>query len=170
MKGHFSILASILLVTLANAISCPADFFEAGNGCFAVYDQPSAGATDLQWPEARTLCQGLAEPGWDVDLATFDNTEQLEAVSAAWAAISDGIYPYMWIGITRHSGEWQYIDGRTIPMTSNIWQEGHPHDMNMHVYLNDVTLATGQNSWGRLYAACTSADMLRRYMCRAFQH
>ncbi|XP_068231944.1 C-type lectin 1-like [Palaemon carinicauda] len=157
--GLFSIVVS--------GLECPPEYFEAGNGCFAVFDQPSPAQTDLTWDEARALCQAQEYPGWSCDLATFDGTEQLEAVSEVWSFLSDGAYPYMWVGISRHSGKWQYVDGRPISLTSNIWRESHPHDMNMHVYLDDVSLSTGVDSYGRLYASCTMGEVMRRYMCRA---
>lgn len=42
---------------------------------------------DLTWEDSRKLCQDLSTSEWQVDLATFDNAEQLEAFSTAWLVI-----------------------------------------------------------------------------------
>ncbi|KAK7065304.1 hypothetical protein SK128_017126 [Halocaridina rubra] len=164
MKTVCQIFLGILItISVATAQQCPPEFWPAGGGCFGVF----GGAQDMQWPEARQYCQDMIIPGWSADLAYFDDTTQFEAVAQAYQNVSSGTYPFMWVGIIRVDGQWQYVDGSPIPTSANIWSVGHPHDMNMHVYLDDVTISTAQHSWGRLYATCTSGDFLPIYMCRA---
>ncbi|XP_042881106.1 uncharacterized protein LOC122258898 [Penaeus japonicus] len=160
-----------LLVVAAVAVTvgaqCPAPFFEAEGGCFHALD---SGETDISWEDAREMCIGLSESGWKVDLASIDSTSQLEAFAEAWATAGADYRPYgyMWVGFTRESGQWANLDGVPVPLYSNMWREGHPHDMNMYVYIEDVTMTSGTESRGRFYASCTMQDALQRALCRAY--
>ncbi|XP_027217480.1 uncharacterized protein [Penaeus vannamei] len=160
-----------LLIAIAVAgtvgAQCPDTFFEAGGGCFHVID---TGDTDITWEDARETCIGLSDSGWTVDLASLDSTAQLEAFAEAWATVGADYRPYgyMWVGFTRETGEWANLDGVPISLYSNVWREGHPHDMNMYVYIEDVTMTSGSESRGRFYASCTMTDALQRALCRAY--
>lgn len=127
-------------------------------------------ATDITWEDARETCIGLSDSGWTVDLASLDSTAQLEAFAEAWATVGADYRPYgyMWVGFTRETGEWANLDGVPISLYSNVWREGHPHDMNMYVYIEDVTMTSGSESRGRFYASCTMTDALQRALCRAY--
>merc|ERR1712212_58500 len=160
------ILVAAALAVGAEAADCPTKFFSAGGGCFQVYDAME----EITWEEARAQCVDLSHPGWKVDLASLDSTTQLEAFAEAWETEGADYRPYgyMWVGFTRQSGEWANLDGVPLSLKSNIWREGHPHDMNMHVFIEDVTLTSGVESRGRYYASCTMEATLERGLCRAY--
>ncbi|TOF85800.1 hypothetical protein CGJ15_25565, partial [Vibrio parahaemolyticus] len=164
---NMSLLAQVILasaVALA-ASQCPDEFFEAGSGCYAVIDEPGQNIT---WSQCRSLCQELNA---DSDLATFDNAEQLAAFSLAWltegASYED--YPYMWIGVSKVDGEWQSLDGKPVSLQSDMWGEGHPHEMGTSAFLIDVTMANGIESYGRQYYHCSMGtfEFHRRCLCRS---
>ncbi|XP_045621121.1 C-type lectin domain family 4 member D [Procambarus clarkii] len=165
-----SLLTQVILASaLALAASqCPSEFFEAGTNCYAVIDEPGSNIT---WSECRTLCQGLAFDAWSVDLATFDNAEQLEAFSIAWLTETANYdpYPYMWIGVSKVDGAWQSLDGTPLSLQSNMWGQGHPHEMGMTAFLDDVTMANDEESYGRQYFHCSMGmyEYHRRCLCRA---
>nr|XP_027217533.1 uncharacterized protein LOC113810037 isoform X2 [Penaeus vannamei] len=116
---------------------------------------------NVHWPERQRLDSGLGFPRL---------TAQLEAFAEAWATVGADYRPYgyMWVGFTRETGEWANLDGVPISLYSNVWREGHPHDMNMYVYIEDVTMTSGSESRGRFYASCTMTDALQRALCRAY--
>ncbi|XP_071538982.1 uncharacterized protein [Panulirus ornatus] len=165
-----SLLARLVLATVVASVAaqCPTGFFEAGGGCFGVIDQQGV---DLTWDDCRKLCQDLSTSEFHVDLATFDDAEQLEAFSTAWLVIG-ATYdpdPYMWIGVEKVGEEWQTVDGRSVSLQTNMWLVGHPHDMGTAVFLSDVTLDTGENSYGRQYFHCSMGifEHHSRCLCRA---
>nr|XP_027217544.1 uncharacterized protein LOC113810055 [Penaeus vannamei] len=137
-------LKTLLLVAAAAVTvgaQCPDTFFEAGGGCFHVVD---TGDTDITWEDARETCIGLSDSSWTVDLASLDSTAQLEAFAEAWATVGADYRPYgyMWVGFTRETGQWANLDGVPISLYSNMWRESHPHDMNMYVFIEDVTMTS----------------------------
>ncbi|XP_063595318.1 uncharacterized protein LOC134772286 [Penaeus indicus] len=163
-------LSGFFVLALAAATvgaQCPDSFFEAEGGCFQVLDSE---ATPISWDDAREMCIGLSGNGWSVDLASLDTTSQLEAFAEAWDTVGADYRPYgyMWVGFTRETGQWANLDGVPLSTYSNMWREGHPHDMNMHVFIEDVTTTSGQQSHGRFYASCTMNETLERALCRAF--
>ncbi|XP_063585156.1 uncharacterized protein LOC134762553 isoform X3 [Penaeus indicus] len=166
------VLACVLALASAGlAIECPAGFFEAAGGCFVVYTQPGSDQTNLDWEGARTLCKSMSDSSWTVDLAVFDSSEQLAAVSEAWATIGATYpypYPYMWIGVERQGETWTWLDGRPLSRFSNMWRVDYPDEAyDTGVYLEDFKLSNGANVYGRLYVGNSGHQWLRRYMCRA---
>ncbi|XP_071538981.1 uncharacterized protein [Panulirus ornatus] len=163
-------LLPLLLVAVRAGAECPTGFFSALDGCFLVGEQEGGGPTNLGWQAARDRCTALFRGGWTIDLATFDSVAQLESVSQSWAVIGgsfDYEYPYMWVGIHKVGDQFLGVDGKSVSSSSYIWQVAHPRLENQFVYLDDVTLSTGQNSFGRLYAVSSPSTVVRRYMCRA---
>ncbi|XP_042868040.1 uncharacterized protein LOC122250599 [Penaeus japonicus] len=172
MGFHVRVLVcGLALASAGLAAGCPDGFFEAAGGCFVVHTQPSTGQTDLDWGGARSLCQGLSNSTWSVDLAVFDSSEQLAAVSEAWSSISltyPYAYPYMWIGVTRQEDAWAWLDGRPLSRFSNMWRVDYPAEAeDTGVYLEDYGLSNGANVFGRLYVGNSGHQWLRRCMCRA---
>ncbi|KAG0715832.1 hypothetical protein GWK47_011034 [Chionoecetes opilio] len=152
-----SLLHQVIVASLAAfvAAQCPMDFFESGGRCYSVIDKPGVNMT---WEECRGFCVLKGEGGeMATDLATFDNAEQLEAFSITWLDISQTIpeHPYMWIGAHKMDGEWMTLDGTKITLQNLMWHVGHPHDMGINVFLEDISKTTGDNSYGRLYYSCT---------------
>ncbi|KAG7173984.1 uncharacterized protein LOC121859860 [Homarus americanus] len=161
-----SLLTQVILATVVAFVGaqCPSDFFEAGGGCFAVIDQPG---TNLTWDGCRKLCQDLTTTEWGVDLATFDDAEQLEAFSFTWltAGAAYDPYPYMWIGVSKVDGEWEMLGGKPVSLQSNMWLPGHPHEMGTVVFLDDITLESGEESYGRQYFHCSMGSIAHRERC-----
>lgn len=75
----------------------------------------------------------------------------------------------MWIGVQKVDGNWQSVDGTPVTLQNMMWHEGHPHDMSVNVFLMDITMVTGVNSFGRLYYSCSMGiyEHHSRCLCRA---
>ncbi|KAK8401187.1 hypothetical protein O3P69_002745 [Scylla paramamosain] len=165
-----SLLQQIIIASLAAfvAAQCPSNFFESGGHCFSVIDKPGVNMT---WEECRGLCELEGEGEWKVDLAVFDNAEQLEAFSITWLEISNTLpeHPYMWIGVHKVDGQWVSLDGTHITHQNLMWHVGHPHDMGINTFLEDITRTTGENSYGRLYMSCSMGvhEHHSRCLCEA---
>lgn len=166
-----SLLHKVIIASLAAfvAAQCPTDFFESGGRCFSVIDKPGVNMT---WEECRGFCQLLSEGEFTSDLAYFDTTEELEVFSTTWLDVSQTVpdHPYMWIGVHKMDGNWQTLDGSPITLQNLMWHTGHPHDMGINAFLEDISKTTGIDSYGRLYMSCSMGvyEHHSRCLCRAW--
>ncbi|XP_050736544.1 uncharacterized protein LOC127008441 [Eriocheir sinensis] len=165
-----SLLHQLIIASLAAfvAAQCPGDFFESGGRCYSVIDAPGVNMT---WDECRTACQAKDGAELSTDLATFETAEELEVFAITWLEESQNYPkdPNMWIGAEKVDGNWQTIDGVPVTHQNVMWQESHPHDMGAKVFLQDITIANGINSFGRLYYHCSMGlyEHHSRCLCRA---
>nr|ADH53777.1 C-type lectin receptor protein [Eriocheir sinensis] len=165
-----SLLHQLIFVSLAAfaAAQCPGDFFVSNGNCFSVIDMPGVNMT---WDECRLACKAKDGGELNSDLATFDTAEELEAFSITWLDESQNYNPdpNMWIGVEKIDGNWETIEGNPVSFQNPMWQEGHPHEMGERVFLQDITLANGINSFGRLCFHCSMGiyEHHSRCLCRA---
>ncbi|KAK3884560.1 hypothetical protein Pcinc_011184 [Petrolisthes cinctipes] len=161
------IVAAVVLVATA-AAQCPTDFFQSGTGCFGIIDLPGVNMT---WQECRDDCQAISSAEWTVDLASFDDCDDLETFSQTWREVGGSYptHPYMWMGVHKVNDNWQTVEGQPISLQNPMWEIGHPHTMGVAVFLDDIEISQGLSTHGRLYWHCSMGTFEHhsRCLCRA---
>ncbi|CAL4227080.1 unnamed protein product [Meganyctiphanes norvegica] len=129
---------------------CPLGFLLMSNQCFFVSE--NIGLPHLSWQEARDYCESLSVPvGYHSDLAVFDHLDH-DSFHLMNSLATSYTFSNTWIGLlSENDCEYKWIDGTSLPTTSNYWQSSDPicgnHNRgrlyystsNRRTYLGDAT-------------------------------
>ncbi|XP_050686026.1 C-type lectin domain family 4 member E-like [Eriocheir sinensis] len=121
--------AALVALPTALAKSCQTPFVPLNNQ-WCVHALTNVPGKTYTWPSAREECKKLGG-----DLVVVDTQGKMEALTAHLAATfteDDSsfpgfvkLYPY-WVGGSNEAGQWQWVNGSPMSLTSNLWLPDNP--------------------------------------------